>query len=646
MTLPLSVVPHPDEHLPGVVARAGNLMGYDLLSEVLIPLGYKSRAESIASAPDLNVSLADHIGCRPEDLAPLFLERSARAGWIRFFGADIRMIHREVTVRRVAPGTLAACGYHKAAWQIRAFGFDPGTGERLISECPVCGTTLGWVRVRDLAFCDRCDRVDEHGFVRSKVDLRDWPQEKIEVEDMEALHFVTGLVDPDPAVRAAFAPALHPDMAADRGSLFEFVISIASAMTQDPKRSVTSVAKPGSREMFDRIQPDVLARAGRVVLTWPEGFHRLCGEARAEADGRDGHYGVKKEIGSLYALTTDRSLPLDLRAAVRKAIEDDMAMTAGTLPTVRKGAYRNRPDLLTAYAAGKEFGIRTKLFKRLAEHPEVRVIRNVGSKNSPTLFEREQIEAISAQRLDMEAASSAAIRLGLPNGAMAELAAAGLVETIHGPVLMLAVGKEYYSRASVDALVRELEAKVVPGAPPPTYIRLSKAVYRLPPGPKPWSTLIAKVKDGSIPVHRISGRLTGTMTSLAARHFDVVVEAVSERSDVAVSDHGLLTHMEASVLLGVTEAMIGLLVSRKLLPVDGKGQVSIRREDVFKVASGWMFTNEIGRRLGLPNRLVRSTLAKYGVSPKHELRERQHLVFDRAEVELVLDIVAPLPTAA
>lgn len=639
MTLPVSVLPHGDEHLPGLVVRAGNLMGYDLTSDVLIPLGYKSRAESIASAPGLKFPLADHLGCRVEDISPLFLDQAGRSGWLRFFGAEIRAIHREVTVRRIAPGTLATCGYHKAAWQIRAFGFDPATGERLISECPVCGTTLGWVRVRDLAFCDRCDRVDDHGFVRSKVDLRDWPQEKVEVEDMEALRFVTSLVDPDPAVRAAYAPALHPDIETDRGSLFEFAISIASAMTQDPKRSVTSVAKPGSREMFDRIEPDVLAKAGRVVLSWPDGFHDLCSQARDSASERSGHYGVKKEIGSLYALTTDRALPPELRAAVRKSVEDDMAMTAVSLPTVRKGSYRNRSDLLTAYEAAKEFGIRPKLFKILAGHPEVRVIRNAGSKNSPMLFERAQIAMIAAQRADMEAASSAAVRLGLPTGAMAELAEAGLVDTVGGPVLMLAVGKEYYTRSSVNRLVDRLESKVLPAVPPSTYIRLTKAVYRLPPGPKPWAGIIARVIDGTIPVHRIDGRLTGTMTSLAAPDFETVVAAVGRHAGSDEARDGLLTHIEASVLLGVTEPMIGRLVLRRLLPVKAKGQVSIARADVFAVARKWMFTNEASRRLGVPNRLVRTTLAKFGVHPKHELRERQQLVFAREEVERVLETV-------
>lgn len=87
MTLPISVRPHPDEHLPGVVVRAANAMGYDFSSEILIPLGFKSRAESVASAPHLKLALADHLGCTLEDLAPHFVERDDRSGWIKFYGA-------------------------------------------------------------------------------------------------------------------------------------------------------------------------------------------------------------------------------------------------------------------------------------------------------------------------------------------------------------------------------------------------------------------------------------------------------------------------------------------------------------------------------------------------------------------------------
>lgn len=636
MTLPVSVSPYPDEHLPGVIVRAANAMGYDFSSEILIPLGFKSRAESVASAPHLKLVLADHLGCTLEDLAPHFVERGERSGWIKFYGAEIRSMHREVAVRRLAPGTLAACGYHKAAWQVRAFCFDPATMERLISDCPVCGNTLRFTRVRDLAFCDSCDRLDQYGFVRSVVDLRDWPQEKVEVNDMAALRFVTGLVDPDPDVREAFRPSLHPDLDVDRGALFEFVISLAGAITQDPKRAVTSIAKPGSREAYDRVEPETLAKAGRILMSWPEKFHELCGEVRSAAGERDGHYGLKKELGPLAALTIDRALKQELQEAVRKAIGHDMEKTSEALPTVRKGGYRNRSDLLTAFAAAKEFGIRPKLFKRLGEHPDIRIIRNVGSKNSPMLFERTQVQEIAELRADMIASSSAAIRLGLPNGAMSELAVAGLIKPITGPVLMLAVGNQYYSASSVDTLASALESKAIRMAPPSTYIRLTKAAYRLPPGPKPWVEIINKVLDGSIPVYRIDGRLTGTMTSLAAPSFASVVAAVDNGTGAGEATDGLLTHNEVSILLGVNAPMVGSLVARKFIPVVSGAQVSIRREDVLLAAKTWIFTNELSRRLKVPPRLVRTTLADLGVTPAHALRPKQWLIFDRKLVEAAI----------
>lgn len=646
MSLPLRIALHRDEYLPGAIVRAGAAMSYDLCRDVLLPIGIKGKPESVASLPKRHASaLAAHLN-HCGNIEPLFMPRLSSSTH-DFFGAEIRTLHREVQVRRLAPGTLKDIGYHKAAWQLRALSFDPRTKERLISECPVCGTSLGFVWSRGLAFCDRCQQPDENDFMRPSVDLRDFPQDRVEIEDMEALDFFTSIIDPDPEVRDRFSPALHDDLSAPRGALYELAFTIACAIRQRPERAVTSVAKPGGRDDFDRLEPSDLARGGRVLMNWPEGFHVLCDEVRSNAEERPGHYGVKKELGALYAVTTDRALPIGLRAAVRKQIEQNMAVTAYELPTVRKGHYRNRADLLTMQAASDEYGIRRKLMSRLAAHPDMTVIRSSnGSQSAPVLFLRSEIEAVAAARGDMEAAGSAAVRMGVPTGVMQKLAAVGLVDRVEGPVLLLMVGKEYYARSSVDRLIAELQAKVVDAVPPETYIRLTKALYRLPPGEKPWAELIRAVLDDRVQVFRIEGRLTAAITSLAAASFEDVRRAVAVPGAVAAPASDLLTHAEAAVMLGVTEVTISRLIGKKLLAIHRQGQVSVRREDVLAIAGQWMFTNEIGRRIGVPNRLVRKTLAALGREPDHMLYKDQSLVFDRNAVEALLPSVESIPGQA
>jgi hypothetical protein len=58
-------------------------------------------------------------------------------------------------------------------------------------------------------------------------DLRDFRQPKIECADMEALDFVTGLVDPDPACRRRSLAMVKPPLSDfGAGDIFEFCIAL------------------------------------------------------------------------------------------------------------------------------------------------------------------------------------------------------------------------------------------------------------------------------------------------------------------------------------------------------------------------------------------------------------------------------------
>ena len=92
--------------------------------------------------------------------------------------------------------------------------FDPSTKERLIDACPQCNRTLGWTRTYGVAYCDYCSRPKVFGqftWLYPAVDLRDFPQPKVEVEDEEALDFLTGLIDPSPK-RKERSRKLVPEM--------------------------------------------------------------------------------------------------------------------------------------------------------------------------------------------------------------------------------------------------------------------------------------------------------------------------------------------------------------------------------------------------------------------------------------------------
>lgn len=90
--------------------------------------------------------------------------------------------------------------------------------------------------------------------------------------------------------------------------------------------------------------------------------------------------------------------------------------------------------------------------------------------------------------------------MGVPSGAVAQLAEAGLIAKVTGPVLLTVVGKNQYRRFTVDALIRDIEAKAVSGPRGSFHIRLSKAMYRMPAGEKPWLALGQAVLEGRLAV--------------------------------------------------------------------------------------------------------------------------------------------------
>ena len=243
-------------------------------------------------------------------------------------------------------------------------------------------------------------------------------------------------------------------------------------------------------------------------------------------------------------------------------------------------------------------------------------------------------------RKDMEAASSCAIRLGVPRGAMTGLAAVGLIESVDGPVLHLVVGKEYYTRSSVDHLIARLTARITKGKLPANYVRLTKALYRLPVGDKPWPELVRTVLSGQLRVYEVKGRLDAILIRLAARNYDEVLGALG-KSHGPLDPDALLTQAEVATILGVTEVTVNQIVRDNLLRPAREGQNSLRRQDVLDLSERVMFTTELSRHLGTSTRRVRQRMSELGLSPIHELEPGKGLIWDRRKAMATLTHCSP-----
>jgi hypothetical protein len=625
-----------DEHGPGAIARAAGANCYLFGSQIVSFAGISgTRAETLfgRSPADHAEAVATVIGAAPDVVRSAF-HTPLGGGLCDFFGARIRIRDREVSRRRVAPGALRERPYIRAVWQLKPLSFDPDTRETLISSCPECGKALGFIRTEGIYNCEHCLGLNEWGLVTPLVDLRDYPQAVVEVEDEGALRFVTGLIDPDPDVRAEFKLSLHEELTGlDRGQLWNFTLALACVVEQDASRTATSIARPATAEQFATYYaPARLAAAGRILMSWPRGFDALCERARADTEER-GHHGVKAELGQIYALAVNTSVDPEIRSIARSAINRNMASS----DRVRRIEYRPSDDRVTTQAASERFGIHTRVLQKLAKDSRVTVFR-AGSGTGPRLFVTQEIAALAELRDAIESVSSVALRLGIPSAAVRDLAGAGLIIPEDGPVVHMVLGKEYYLRASVDCLIERITAKVKPRGCS-EHLRLIRAMNRLPGGEKPWAALVEAILEGRLEVFPVEGRFSAVLIRLAVATFADFESALLHRRAI-VEQPDTVTRPEAASILGVTVGMVcGMIHSGRLHGPDKPGG-PLAKEIVLEAARTHIFTSEVSRRLSTSTRRVRTALAEYDVHPVFELPKKRGLAFDRVQVERVIQNVA------
>jgi hypothetical protein len=239
------------------------------------------------SDPTQIASLAHAFGCDPEEIRARTYQLGtfdhSTTETLNFFGTKIRAQYCEAKVRRIAPRALEIEPYHRAVWQLRPFSFDPSTRELLLDTCPVCNKKLGWRRAQGATMCDKC--VDDDGL--PNVDLRDFPQPVVDIDDVEALDFVTGLVDPLEERKASarrLLPASWHNVS--NAALFESVMALASGLTMDPAGSKNAQGRVKQNADFGRLTPEMLALAGRAVIGSEAGFAALADRYRADMSKR------------------------------------------------------------------------------------------------------------------------------------------------------------------------------------------------------------------------------------------------------------------------------------------------------------------------------------------------------------------------
>ena len=412
MPLVIPTQPIAGESIAELVLRATADNCYRTVGEVISAAGisYRGLPAITAKSRGRERELSITLGVTEEQVRqtiPYPVE--GRPGWCDFFGVPLRDIHRSMEYRRVSPRSLARSLHLKAIWSVKVFSFDPRTKERLLEICPECGRRPTFLRTYGIQYCEFCSVLDELGDRQGRIDFRDYPQPIIEVADVEALDFATGLVDPEISGCSA-RWGLHTELRELGPSvLFELLVALGLAITSTAPRA----ARVAGRHTIDysRFQPGILERAGRCILNWPQGFDALADAVRTSSGAREAAFGVQKELGPLLALVHNKNLPHMLRCQINVLIKENMRSCPDALQLVRHPVHRPNQDMMSVQQAAAKYRVARKSLSALAARKIIASIRPVGRGRMPRLVSDAEVARIVQQQDLSVSNSEAAVRL-------------------------------------------------------------------------------------------------------------------------------------------------------------------------------------------------------------------------------------------
>ncbi|ABE62190.1 conserved hypothetical protein [Nitrobacter hamburgensis X14] len=632
--------PLPDESLLGYVNRAlqrtlvRNLRQGLRLAGVELPQGFPPNASKLDDSAVAGI--AELFKLDPAEVATRrYRRKHSSSATIDYFGIELRTQYWEPSIRRVSPRALAKAPYHRAIWELRPFCFDPGTRERLLDKCPVCGHRLGWSSLRGPANCDVC--IDEKGY--ATTDLRDHPQPLVDIHDDEAIDFVVGLVHPDPNRRNA-AQRLVPEGIRQTGrtALFEAVMYLACCQRPEYVLKATDIARPQRAADFVDLSPAMLERAGRAIIGGEEGFGALCDEMRRFADRRPHTHGIYHELGPLAAASLDPRLSTRIQVFFNDAIARDLARTndtgtvrrrVGRLDTCDNDRIWRNIDEIT-----KELAISKHALTRLANSGAVET-RRADAKISPVMMRVDDVKPLAAIYKDVVNVRGATAILRVQPPVLEQLAIRELIMGIDGAVADM-FDDRGYRLSTVNALHIAIKQRARPGPPPRSAVKLMEAVRALRTD-VPWAAIIDGIVCGAIPAYAIS-KFGRDWRRAVAVELNSLPEAADHRRQTHANRW--LTRDEAAQILGTDETTVWALAKNGLLPKrTGDGTAMFARLDVEAAANRYVFGSEMRQRsvFRIGHELNR-WLKTQDVHPEFTLRDGRMPVYLREKFEAALPL--------
>jgi hypothetical protein len=636
MRFAFPIDPMPDECLGGLVVRATATNFRRNPLRALHRIGVITHApQSLCSrSPALAKTIADFVGTA--DVASVMAKFHPRvdgnSSRIDFFGEPLRAFYRDAQRRRVSPRALKIGEWMRALWSVKMFGFDPVTKETLIDSCPVCGKPLGWTLTYGVAFCDHCYRPEEFRGAIWKypgVDLRDFPQPLVEVDDIEALEFVTNLIDPAPGKKDS-ARRLVPEMwsVLSNGDIFEVVLHFASMQNAErwDAHSKGIRRRTRSGEGWEKFTPEVLSVAGRALLDGRAGLDRFGDLLRSQSRGkpREKTYGWLCELGPLGVVDPN------LSASARKILGEAVAAYFES---------RRDPDMKSMAYLAEKYGVDRSGLSALARSGVIPAITFDNLEHAPVLVSEKALKPIAERKREVISGTLAAPRIGVHLKDLEELERIGLLIRVTGPVLRLLQSSVYYTKSSVEALVAKISRNAVldKGGDP---VRMRVALRSLGVRSVPWAIIVAAIADGRLTVTTMKPSAISLGERLAIRDVGSLRKLVEAHVAEVPASAEWVGKFEAAEVLGTNDVAVWRLTKVGKLKQfdDAPANTPFNRAEVEKLAKETIFTPEIVRVGRFQTyREASKWLEKQGLNPVLELKKAGWKLYARANVEKALN---------
>ena len=510
-------------------------------------------------------------------------------GAVVWAGARMRRRSIEARARRVAPTALAISPHHRLEWTHRALSFCPYTFQHLISACPACGRDLGWVATKGLDRCERCE-----------ASLVDAPAPMVPSNLHQRLTGPTGLISPDPAVRARSLDSLpEPFQAWDPGDVFSALceLGVAWLRPEEGRGSPTARALTDGSYTFT---PSDIAHGYALLQQWPHRRSQLL-ERLAEKAPTKPRGGV---FSPVHLGVLGRHLAADqVGTPLQKLLSETVTQEFDRRRRVKEEAAAQRLKLevklvgsMGLVEACGAFEISRPVLKKLVPNGRA-LIAARSRREGGVRFDVQELERTIHAYYSSASFGVVAQRLGVPRYCLHAFIRAGLLEPAEHPDVALMFGSPAVTARSFSSL----RQRFVETAPASRFSYTLGAHLRRRFDPEVWAEAFRLTLSRDLPIcynYDDQGERRHHIIDWTLIDGEELYARLPEDRVRNCPREARLTAQEAGRLLGVSGAHLPELFELGVLRAERQGQRwSLTLGDVMDFHGRYVTGSEYSQRM-------------------------------------------------